>query len=178
MDPVTIGLGIAGLAGQIFGATKGGQANRANQRLLNAEKIDNEKFYNLNSKQNFLDTNAAKGIFERLRKNVYNANKTVDSNAAATGATAEASIAAKSKNQENYNDAVNQLASKATDYQQNQEAIYRGEKARITGEQMDINNQKAQNAANLASNAGNLLSAAAPLSAWDELKNKKPGLTV
>jgi len=75
MGPITAGLGVASLAGQIFGAIKGGQANRANQDLLNKQREDNEKFYNMNVNRDFLETNAAKGMFEQLRKQFRDRNK-------------------------------------------------------------------------------------------------------
>lgn len=162
-NPIGAALTAASVAGQIFGAVKGGQANNANQRLLNERKSENEAFYNNRVNRDYLETNAAKGMFERLNKNLRNSNKTIDSNAAVTGGTAEASIAAKSKNQENYNDAVSGLAEKATNYQQGQEAMYRGQKSNLDNIQMNINDQKAGNAANLASNASNVASAAANL---------------
>lgn len=173
MDPITIGgLGVS-LGSQIFSAIRGGNANQANQNLINRQFAENESFYNNRVKRDFLETNAAKGIFEKLRKNLQERNKTVDSNAAATGGTAEAVIAAKSANQDNYNEAVNSLASKATDYQTGQEALYRGENSRLIGTQMALNNQQANNAANVASNAGQLGSAAAVLTGFEDVANKK-----
>jgi len=172
MDPITAGLGVASLAGQIFGAIKGGQANRANQDLLNKQREDNEKFYNMNVNRDFLETNAAKGMFEQLRKQFRDRNKVVENTAAVTGGTAEAEIAAKSSNQENYNDAVNSIAQNATGYQQGQEAIYRGQENAIDNRQMDINTQKAQNAANVFSNAGQLMGAASTLPGFEDLQKK------
>jgi hypothetical protein len=171
---LAVGLGVASLAGQVIGNVLGGSYNRATQNLLNKQVEDNESFYNRNVNQNFLNTNAAKGMFEQLRKNVLDANKTVDSTAAVTGATPEATIAAKSKNQENYNDAVNNLSQQATGYQQNQEAIFRGEKARLTDQQINLNTQRAEAAANVAGNASDVMSAAATLPGFDNAKTVIP----
>ena len=163
MPALQAGLAIAGLGGQVFSHLLGARQNRAAQNLLNKQLEDNESFYNRNVNRDFLETNAAKGIFEQLRKQLQEANKVTESKAAVTGATPEAEIAAKSRTQENYNDAVNELGQKATGYQQNQEAIFRGEKARLTDQQIALHQQKAENASNVAANAGDLISSAAAL---------------
>ena len=163
------GLAVAGLAGQIFSAFKGAQANRANQRLLNSSRQNNEAFYNNNVNQDFLQTNAGKGVFERLRQQIKEANQQASNNAAVTGGTAEAEIAAKSNIQQNYNNAVNDIAQQGTRYQQGQEAMYRGENARLDNQQMSINDQKAQNAANLAGNSSDLVSSSAALTGFEGL---------
>nr|WP_320022107.1 hypothetical protein [uncultured Draconibacterium sp.] len=161
MDPVTIGLTAASVAGKVFGAIKSGKANKANFRLLNEAKEDNEAFRNNTVNRDFMDTNAAKGVFTRLKKSLKDANKTVDSQAAVNGSTAEAEIAAKSKNQENFNNTTAKIAEGATAYQQQNEQEYRRGKERLLNAEMGLNQQKAQNAANLASNAASLAGAVA-----------------
>jgi len=87
---LTAGLGIASLAGQVIGNIVGGRHNRNTQNLLNKQQEDNESFYNRNVNRDFLRTNAMKGMFETLRKNVKDANKVTESKAEVTGATPEA----------------------------------------------------------------------------------------
>lgn len=161
------GLAIAGLGGQVFSHLLGARQNRNTQNLLNKQREENEAFYNRNVNQDFLNTNAVKGMFEQLRKNVLDANRVTESKAVVTGATPEAEIAAKSRTQENYNDAVNQLAQQGTAYQQNQEAIYRGEKARLTDQQIGLNTQRANSASNVAGNASDVMTAAATLPGFE-----------
>lgn len=177
MGPVTAGLGAASLAAQIFGGIKGGQANRATQDLLNKQMEENEAFYNLNVNRDFLETNVAKGLMERLRKDFEKANKTVESKGEATGATAEEKIAEKSDLQENYNENVSRLAEGATGYQQGQEAMYRGEKGRLAGQQMELNQQRAEQAANLASNAGDVMTAGGTLTGFESVGKNPPILS-
>lgn len=170
---LTAGLGVASLAGQVISNLIGARANRASQNLLDKQREENESFYNRNVNQDFLQTNAAKGMFEQLRKNFRDANKVAENTAAVTGATPEAEIAAKSKAQENYNDAVNNIAQKATGYQQNQEAIYRGEKARLNDQQIAVNNRKAENASNVAANAADVMGSATAVAGFDTLNSPK-----
>jgi len=70
------------------------------------------------------------------------------------------------------------MAGQATNYQQNQEAIYRGEKARLTDQQIGLNTQKANNAANVASNASDVMTAAATLPGFDDKETTPtPGIS-
>jgi hypothetical protein len=177
MGPVTAGLGVASLASQIYGGIKGAQANKATQDLLNKQIEENEAFYNRNVNRDFLETNVAKGMFERLRKDLEKATKTVESKGEATGATAEEKIAEKSDLQENYNENVSRLAEGATQYQQGQEAMYRGEKGRLTDQQMVLNQQRAEQAANLASNAANAMSSGASLTGFENIGKNPPILS-
>jgi hypothetical protein len=150
-----------GLAGQIFSAFRGGKMQKENRELLGNMKAENEAFYNNNVNRDFMQTNAAKGIFEQLRKRNLDANKLVDSQTEATGGTAEAAIAMKGQNNEQYNDAVNELGQNATQYQTNQEAMYRATNNQLAGQEMAMNEAEAESAANLATNSANLMSAAA-----------------
>ena len=168
MDPITIGLGVASLGGQLFGAIKGGQANSANEALLNQRKEENDAFFKSRINRDFLQTNAAKGILEKIRKQYENTGKTIDSKAEVTGATPEQVIAEKSANNENLNDAVSSIAQGATSYQENAENGLMNSKNALLGVEMGINSAKAQNASNLASNAGNLLGTAAMLNGFGD----------
>ena len=161
MDPLTIGLGVTGLAGQIFGAGKSGQANREMARMLREKDAANEAFFNNSVNRTFLDTNAAKGVLERVRKQYQDANQIADNKGVVTGATPEAVIAAKTANNEALNNVTSQIAEQATAYQDAKEQQYRAMDNAITYQQMQLQANKAKNAANLASNAGNLTATAA-----------------
>ena len=163
MDPITIGLGVASLGGQLFGAMKGGQANNANDALLAQRKEENDAFFKSRINRDFLQTNAAKGVLEKIRQQYQNQDKTIESKAAVNGSTPEQVIAEKSANNQDLNNATNSLAQGATNYQENAENQYQQSQNAMLGAEMNINNQKAANAGNLASNAGNLLGTAAML---------------
>ena len=177
MGPVTAGLGVASLAGQIFGGLYGGKQMTAAENLLKKQLEENEAFYNLNVNRDFLETNVAKGLMERLRKDLEKATKTVESKGEATGATAEEKIAEKSDLQESYNENVSRLAEGATQYQQGQEAMYRGEKGRLAGQQMALNQQRAEQAGNLGSNAADLMTAGATLTGFENVGKNPPILS-
>jgi len=163
MDPITLALGGVGLASQLFGGIKSGKANKAAQEALNKQIEENQAIYNNNVNRSFLDTNAAKGALERIRKQYEKANETAESKGVITSASPEAIIAEKTVNNEALNDATSQLAEQATAYQDSQTNQYRQTANQLTGAKIGLEQQKAENAGNLVSNAGNLLGSAAML---------------
>ena len=49
MDPISLGIGgVLSLAGMAYSAIKGGQAMKANDRLLNQQEAENKAWYNNN----------------------------------------------------------------------------------------------------------------------------------
>jgi ABC-type uncharacterized transport system involved in gliding motility auxiliary subunit len=121
---------------------------------------DNEARYNLNAKRSYMDTNAAKGIVEQLRKQYKKASDIAENKASVTGGSDESVIAEKGKINEGLNDAMNQVAQQATAYQQGQEDRYQNTKNNLIQQQVTLNSQKAANASNLASGADSLLDVA------------------
>lgn len=180
IDPISAGLGVVSIAGQVFSAIQGGKAMKASQNLLNKQAEENRAFYDTNVNRDFMETNIAKGITERLRKQYEEQAKRAENTAAITGGTKEAEIAEKSQAQQAYGQAMSSIAQQATGYQQAQEGMYRQEKARLTDQQMALNQQKAESAANLAQGAQQTLSAAASLTGFEDLSNayKNPGRVV
>ncbi len=173
MDPITAGLGAVSLGSTIFSAIKGGQANKANEKLLNQQVEQNEAFYNNN--QNFMDTNLAKSIMERARKQYQDRAKISESKGAVTGASAEQQVAEKSNLNEGYNDVVRNLAESGTRYTQNNEINYRNNLTRLMNARMALNQQKADSASNASSNAGDLFSSAAMLGGFGAESGVKQG---
>lgn len=163
MDPLTLGLAGAGFASQIFGGIKSAQANKAARAALDKQIEENQAIYNNNVNRTFLDTAAAKGALERIRKQYERSNDIAESRGVVTGATPEAVIAEKSENNEALNDATSQIAEQGTAYQDNQTNQYRQIANQLTGAKIALDQQKAENASNLIGNAGNLLGSAAML---------------
>ena len=165
-----IGLAALGLASKVYGNIKSAQANKEAQRQLNDQFQENEAFFNNRAHKDFLETNAAKGAVELLRKKFDKDNKTINHRAAVTGATAENVVAQKGKSGENYNDAVNRIGQAGTYYQNAQENSYRRTLSDLYRQRTALNQQKAQNAANLSASGGELLSTAAEVGGLNEKK--------
>lgn len=151
-----VGAGLS-VAGQIFGAVKGAQANKANQKLINTQMEENEADKNLTVDRSFLETNAAKDAVRTANENLIDNQKRVEGNAAITGASDEGKVASQSAVNKNYNDVVSNIASNATQYQDNNRRMYNARKGQLNNLQMQFNNQKAESASNMAGNASDLL---------------------
>lgn len=154
-----LGLATTGLsvAGQIFGAVKGANQNDKNQNLINSQIEENEADKNLTVDRSFLETNAAKDAVRTANENLVDNQKRVEGNAAITGASDEAKVASQSAVNKNYNDVISNIASNATQYQDNNRRMYNARKGQLNNLQMQFNNQKAESASNLAGNASDLL---------------------
>lgn len=156
-----IGLGALGFGTSIYGAIKGAQANEDIENLINKQSAENEAYFSSRINRDYLDTNAAKGIVEHLRKRYQDQVRTIDSKGETTGATAESTIAAKSKANEDYNQGINRVAQKATDYQFANERDYRYSLSDEYNKRIGLESNKANNALNLAGAGANLMGTAA-----------------
>lgn len=163
MPILSLGLGALGLASKVYGGIKGAQANKEAQQQLDQQFEENEAFFNNTVNKDFLETNAAKGIVEQLRKRYQDQAKTIESKSAATGATPEAEIAAKSEANEQYNDTINSVAQQGTAYQRQGERDYRYRLSDLYRQRLALNRDKAQNAQNVADAGGELLGTAASI---------------
>jgi hypothetical protein len=161
LDPITTGIS---LAGQIFGAYKSAQANKEAQRLIDQQKEENASMYNNNANKDFLQTNVAKDATKEMQQNLEDSRKAVAGRGAVTGASDEAINSANTNANKTYVDGLSRLASKGTDYQNQQEAIYRQQNSILNQQQMGMYKQKGQSATNLGANAGELATSIAGLS--------------
>jgi hypothetical protein len=167
LDPMSLGIGGAlSLGGMVYSAIKGGQAAKANERLLDQQTEDNEAFRNNN--QNYFDTVQGKSALEQVRE-AYEQRSKIDANTAVvTGASAETEIAAKGAQNQGYNSAMRQLAAQGGEYSQRNEMMYRNSLNNIYAQRMGINNMKAESAANVADGMMNMFGGAAEAGLFDK----------
>lgn len=156
-----------GLASSIYGGIKSAQANKELENQINQQESQAEAFFNNRVNRDFMETNAAKGVVEQLRKRYLDQAKQIDSQTAATGGTAEANIAAKGQMNENYNDAMSNVAQQATGYQENAENQYQNQISDIAKQRMMLEEKKSENASNLMQGGASLLGTAADLGALE-----------
>ncbi|WP_321995358.1 hypothetical protein [Draconibacterium orientale] len=176
LDPIGLTTAGIGLASSIYGGIKSAKANKEAEKQLDAYEAKQEAFYDKRLNQDFMESNAAKGLVEQMRKRYQNQAKTIESKGEATGATAEATIAAKSEANEQYNNSMNNLAQKSTYYQLNNEQGYQNSLADMYSKRMALNRNKAQNAANLAGTGAQLIGTGADVLAMElsSAKSEKP----
>lgn len=167
MDPISLGIGgVLSLAGMAYSAIKGGQAMKANDRLLNQQEAENKAWYNNN--RNYFDSVQGKSALEQVRDSMEARRKTDAGNAVIMGATPEAEIAMKDSQSKGYADAIRQVATQGSEYAARNEGIYRNTLNNIYAQKMGNNMMKAQNAANVAGNMGNMFGSAAKAGLFDK----------
>lgn len=160
LNILTAGIGGAlSLAGMAYSAIKGAKANKANEALIREQEADNEAWYN--NRRDYFDTVQGKSAIEQVREAYEDRAKRDANTAVVTGATGESEIAQKTAQNEAYNDAIQQIAAQGSQYAQQNEGIYRNSMQNIYNMKMQMNQQKAQNAAALGQNVGNLMGTAA-----------------
>lgn len=163
-----------GLASSIYGGIKSAQNNKEFENQINQQESNAEAFFNNRVNRDFMETNAAKSVVEQLRKQYLDQAKKIDSQTAATGGTAEANIAAKGNLNENYNNVMSNIASNATDYQENAENQYQNQVSDIAKQRMMLAEKKNENAMNLVAGGASLLGTAADLGALEDGVTEKP----
>ena len=163
--PVGIGLGAVGLASSIYGGIKSAQANKEAQQNIDKQENRAEAFYNNRVNRDYMDTNAAKGIVEQLRKRYEKQTKTIDSNTEAMGGTAEANIAAKTAANEQVNNAMNNVAQQATSYQEHGEDQYQNQMSDLARQRMALTMMKGEQATNLMKSGASLMGNGADIAA-------------
>ena len=154
-----------GLASSIYGGIKSAQANKEFENQINEQQSQADAFFNNRVNRDFMETNAAKGVVEQLRKRYLDQAKLADSQTAATGGTAEANIAAKRKLNEGFNNVMSNVASNATGYQENAENSYQNQISDIAKQRMLLAEKKNENATNLMAGGASLMGTAADLGA-------------
>lgn len=160
---VPIGIGAAGLFGQVFGGIKSGQAAREAEGIIQGQVDDLTAWYDTEKNRDFLQSNLGRSVINRVLENIEDQSRGAESAAAITGASDASKIAAKAKGQEQFSDVVKDLASYGTARQDRIEDRYRSNLTNLLGQQTNLALGRAQNAANLLSSAGQLYGPAGEL---------------
>ena len=178
MSYIMAGTAAVGLATTIYGGIKSSQANKEAQKNVNKQEAKADAFYNNRVNRDFMETNAAKGIVEQLRKRYQEQAKIADSNTAATGGTAEGNIAAKTAMNDSYNEAMSSVAQGATEYQDRGEMMHLQQERDIAAQNMQLTQNKGEQANNMIQTGTSLIGTAADIGAINGKKGNPGGSTV
>ena len=107
-------LGMNPILGNIIAGWKSSRASRAKEGLINDYSADTTAKYNNLVNRDYMDSNMASSVMTRIKDQLKNANSMADKQQATTGATNEATLAAKTANQGTFNNAVGQIAAMGT----------------------------------------------------------------
>jgi hypothetical protein len=155
LDPAIGALaGVSPIGGAIYGAIKNAKAVRAKETEIDKYETDIDAWYDKNYNQDYLSTNLGRSALERTREQILNQNKVADNNAVVTGATPEASLAAKTANNEMYSDIVNKLSAMGTARQDRADAINRQQKLGLFNTNMGMRDADIASAQQFQKNSG------------------------
>lgn len=138
-----IGTGLS-VAGNIFGMIQANKAQKKNDQFLQQRRNDLAAKLSTSQNEDYLNTDAARGALEQVRKNMKEVSKATANSAVQGGATPESVIATEGKLQDKYQNAVTGLLMAGQNRKQQDKYLY---------ENMGMNLDN-QNSANLAGKIG------------------------
>lgn len=130
----------AQVVGNMYGQYQANQAQQRADAFLNHRRKDLAAKFNTSQNEDYLDTDAARGALEQVRKNMKEVSKTTANSAVQGGATPEAVIATEGKLQNKYQDAVTGLLNVGQQRKDRDKMLYEG----LT---MNLDNQQANSLA-------------------------------
>jgi hypothetical protein len=149
--------GINPIFGNIMAGMKNAEAQKKKESLIANYGANAEAKYNQMANQDFLDTNVASSMMTRIKERLKNANNMADKQAATTGATNEAILAAKTANQGQFNDVVSQVAGMGTARADQIEGRHMNQEGQILGLNVGLANDDIQAAQTQAANANSTM---------------------
>ena len=163
-----------GVGGSILGQLMSNKAQKKSDAYLAQRRNDLAGKLNYSQNVDYLNTDAARNVLSRVRKNMDETNKSVQNSAIQGGATPEAVIATQGKLQDKYQDAVTDLAGQGEVIKQRDRFMYENLGANLDNQQQASLNQKIANAGQVGTNFNN--ASGAVLNAWANgaFAGKKP----
>lgn len=112
-----IGSAVGALGSLFSGISARNQARKA-EKQLEQRKADLQSEYAQEKNTDYLDTETARSTLALLRRQNKRAQESLNNNAVKSGASDEAKVAAAARQNENYANAVSQIAGMGTQYKQ------------------------------------------------------------
>lgn len=157
---IGLAAGMSPVTSNIYAGLK--SANTANEqdKLIEDATNENEAWYNKTSNQDYFDTNVGSSVLTRFSDQLKESNKKVENQAVVSGATTESVLAGKTANQENYNSALNQLASQGTARQDQARSRFMSQSGQLLQSKMGLLDSDLESANNLSQNSGDMMDSA------------------
>lgn len=164
-----------GVGGSILSQIMANKAQKKSDAYLTQRRNDLAGKLNYSQNVDYLNTDAARNVLSRVRKNMDETSKAVQNSAIQGGATPEAVIATQGKLQDKYQDAVTGVAAQGDSIKQRDKYMYENMGANLDNQQQANLNQKIANAGQVGANFSN--ASGAVLNAWANGAFAKSGTT-
>lgn len=158
---VQLALAGASLAASLWGGAQAAKQQAKAEAEARAEKARNEAWYNRRYNESYVDTAAGQNM-KRIALDAARENWRREAGAAAVAGGTDAAVAqAKEAGNRMVGDAIASMAATDTARKDNVDAAYRAERARLSQQQMALDQQKAQNIASTAGAVSDALASGA-----------------
>lgn len=159
------------LGSSLFGGSKSAKAARAAQRQLDEEKAQNEAWYRRKYNEDYADTAAGQNMIRLSQDYAKNNWQKAEGAAAVAGGETEATARAKEQGNKVVGNTLSNMAAQDTNRKDNADASYRNTNARLTNQQIALDQQKAANISSAASQASNALASGAATLLQGKMQN-------
>lgn len=147
--------GAAALGSAIYGAIKSSKYNKQADRLIQNQRDDNKRWYDVKMSQDYTQRADVQNAINRQREMLDEQYKRAQQTAKVAGGSDAALAAQKEAANKSLSDTMSNVASNAADYKDKVESQYRQQDAALNQQQAEQARQKAQAAAAAASQGVN-----------------------
>lgn len=173
VSPLWLAGGPLGLyAGLAAGSYKmAGREQKKGEQIVDNQISDLGSWYKQQAGQSYLDTESVQSALGQLRSNLAETFRAQGNQLAASGGTAEAALAGRTRASQGYGEAVNKLVGYSTDRKDQLSRDYQYRLQNWLQAKLGLQNQKAQNWSNVGSQL-----VSAPFQVADSLMQNAEGL--
>ena len=146
---------VAALGGAIYGGIKSGKYNRKAEQLIQNQRDDNKRWYDIKMSQDYTQRSDVQAAIKRQRELLDEQYKRAKATNAVMGGTDEALALQKQAANKSLSNTMTDVASQASEYKEGVENQYRQQDAALNQQQAQQYQQIAANTAQAASQVVN-----------------------
>ena len=143
MDPITIGLGAAGLASSLFGGYKAGKERKKMRNELDELEAENKAIYNAQALGDYTQRADAQNILRQMRNQLDRQTKRAANTQAITGGTIEQTAAMKDSANRALADTMANLGAVGAQFKDRVTDRYLNRKNQLSTQRMNLLDQSA-----------------------------------
>ncbi len=143
MDPITIGLGAAGLVSSLYGGYKAGQERKKQERYLGNLEADNKAFYNQHALGDYTQRSDVQNVLRQMRNQLDRQTKRAANTQSITGGTIEQTAVQKELANKALADATANIGAISAQFKDRVTDRYLNRKNQYGMMRMDLAGQKA-----------------------------------
>lgn len=144
----------AQVGSSIYGAVKSSQANKKAQALIQNQRDENERWYNMRMAQDYTQRADVQNVLRKQRELFNEQYQKARSASVVAGGTEEAAAVQMAEANKAMGDTMAEIAAQSSDYKEGIEEQYRAKDDALNQQQVAVEQAKAQNIAAAAGQMG------------------------